>query len=379
MTTHATLALAAALALHTSTSSPSAPDEPRPVDLAICLDTSGSMQGLINAARQNIWSIVNDLALAEPTPRLRIALLTFGNDGHDAESGWVEVQTQLTDDLDLVSQKLFALTTNGGEEYVGRVLQTSLEQLDWAQSDDALKLIVVAGNEAADQDPAVDFQSICKQAIGRGILVNSIYCGNPGDELAPVWRKVATLADGQFAAIDKDEGTIVIETPFDEQLASLSARLNETYLPFGATGAAGASNQIAQDNNTTLLNSAAAAQRAVTKSCSNYICGWDLVDAAKGEDFSLADVKTEELPEIMRPMSLEERQAHIDAMAAKRAEIQTEIQAANQQREAYVAEEMKQRTLDPSRSFDFAVRDAVRAQARAVGLEIAGPTQVVTK
>ncbi len=44
--------------------------QPRTIDLAICLDTSGSMSGLIEAAKQKLWAIVNDLALVEPTPRL---------------------------------------------------------------------------------------------------------------------------------------------------------------------------------------------------------------------------------------------------------------------------------------------------------------------
>ena len=141
MTRLETLTLTALLGL-AATAPAHDPNEPRPVDLAICLDTSGSMEGLIHAARQNIWAIVNDLALATPTPRLRIALVTFGNDDHDEEAGWVEVQTAFTDDLDLVSSKLFGLGTNGGNEYVGRVLQTSLQQLDWSTDADALKALI---------------------------------------------------------------------------------------------------------------------------------------------------------------------------------------------------------------------------------------------
>src|SRR4029450_13172878 len=107
----------------------------RVVDLAICLDTSGSMQGLINAARVKLWEIVNDLALAKPTPKLRVALLTYGNDGHKAENGWVNIHIPFTEDLDAVSKQLFALTTNGGTELVGRVLKAAGEQLQWTPGD----------------------------------------------------------------------------------------------------------------------------------------------------------------------------------------------------------------------------------------------------
>ena len=148
---------------------------PRTIDLAICLDTSGSMQGLIDSARSKIWAIVNDLALAKPAPRLRVALLSYGNDGHDAAAGWVKVHTKFTEDLDQISQTLFQFGTHGGTELVGRVLQASLRELDWQPGTDSLKLIVVAGNESADQDRKVDYREMCKKAIARGIMVNAIY------------------------------------------------------------------------------------------------------------------------------------------------------------------------------------------------------------
>ncbi len=132
------------------------------IELVICLDTSGSMDGLLNSARQKLWTIVNDLAKAEPTPRLRVALLSYGNDGHKSENGWVKVDTPFTEDLDTVSQKLFALTTGGGTELVGRVVQTSLQELDWHSSAGALRMIFVAGNESADQDEQVAVDKICE-------------------------------------------------------------------------------------------------------------------------------------------------------------------------------------------------------------------------
>ncbi len=340
--------------------------EPRPVDLAICLDTSGSMSGLIESAKQKLWAIVNDLALAQPAPKLRVALLTYGNDGHPADGGWVRVDSPFTDDLDVISQKLFALTTNGGTEYVGRVLQSSA-QLDWSPSGDSLRLVVVAGNESADQDREVPFRDMCKALIGRGIMVNSIYCGPPADEIAPAWREVALLADGQFAAIDQNDGTIVITTPFDDELAALSASVNETYLPFGAGGAEGAMNQSLQDDNAASLNSMASAQRAATKAQGVYFCGWDLVDACGGGQVKLEDLTAEQLPESMRALSLDERREHVAAMAAKRASIQDRIRELSDKRSDFVTGEMKARALDDTNAFDAALRRAIRAQAESKG------------
>ena len=339
----------------------------KPIDLAICLDISGSMDGLINAARQNLWAVVNDLATLQPAPTLRVALLTFGCSAHDAAKGWVKVETDFTTDLDLVSQKLFALTTNGGEEYVARVLQAAVAQLHWSPGQDGLKLLFVAGNESAEQDKAVDCAEMCKLAIGRGIVVNSIYCGNPADELAPAWRTVAKLADGQFSAIEKDN-TLVIVTPFDAQLAELSVAMNPTYVPYGAQRDGWTLNQSAQDGNASSLNSAAAAMRCQTKASGLYWnAHWDLVDACVDPMFKLEAVKKEDLPEALRTLAVPELRAHIDAQRKKRDELKAKVAEIGKQRDAFVLAEQKKLGAAGDKQFETAVLEAVRQQAAARG------------
>lgn len=339
---------------------------PQVIDLAICLDTSGSMSGLINSAKQKLWDIVNDLAMAQPQPTLRVALLTFGNLDHETENGWVNVDSGLTSDLDEISRKLFALGTNGGTEYVGRVLQ-SAGQLDWHPSDNALKLVVVAGNESADQDRETPFRKMCGELIARGIMVNSIYCGPVHDSVAPGWMEVAELAEGRFASIDQDNGTKVVVTPFDSELATLSTRLNETYLPFGAQGQAGLANQAEQDTNAGSLNAAASASRAVTKAQSLYQCSWDLVDACTSGKVKIADVSADELPVDMQSMTIAQRDEHITEMSRRRAAVQDRIKQLSGERAAWVAEELRRLAVDDSNSFDNAIRSAIREQAGSKG------------
>lgn len=368
-------ACAASLSLHAGAADacgdylPGHPEPSRTVDLAICLDTSGSMNGLIDAAKTKLWAIVNDLAQARPTPKLRVALLTFGNDGHDAAAGWVRRQTDLTDDLDLVSERLFGLTTNGGTELVGRVLRASVDDLAWSTHADALKIVIVAGNESADQDAEVPFRDVCRRAIGAGIMVNSIYCGNAADEIAPAWREVAALADGHFASIDKDQGTVVIATPYDAELAKLSGSINATYLPFGVRGREAGENQARQDANAEGLGAPAAAARGQTKAGRLYSAGsWDLVDASEQEEFDLDKVKDEDLPEEMREMTAEQRAKHLEGKKAERARIRAAIEVLGKKRQAFVDAEMKRPAHgEGERSFDFAVRKAVRAQAESKG------------
>lgn len=346
---------------------PADPAVRRPVDLAICLDTSGSMDGLIESAKQKLWSIVNELALAQPAPELRVALLTFGNDGHPADEGWVHVQAPLTTDLDLVSERLFALSTNGGTELVGRVLHRAAA-LDWAPSTDALRIVVVAGNESADQDTVVSFREACRDLIGRDIIVNSIYCGPETDDIAPAWREVAQLADGRFASIDKDEGTVVVETPFDAQLGELTTAINATYLPYGVEGSTRAQNQVAQDANAETLGAAVVAGRCVVKASTAYVAtSWDLVDACRQADFDLASVETGQLPEAMQAMTPEARVAHVEAMTEQRDALKAQVAEIETKRQAFIAEAMQRQALDDGKALDVAIRGAVRAQAVAKG------------
>lgn len=346
---------------------PATARSPRTIDLALCLDTSGSMSGLIDSAKEKLWAIVNELGRAEPTPVLRVGLLTYGNDAHNPEDGWVQLDVPFTMDLDAVSEQLFSLTTNGGTEYVGRVVEYATSQLDWSADDGALKIVVVAGNESADQDTARRFRDVCSGAQDSGFHVNAIYCGNPEDGDAPGWRDVAVLGSGYFATIDMDHGTLAVATPFDADLARLNASLNSTYIPFGASGAAGASNQIAQDSNARSLNSAALADRAATKAGKLYSCAWDLVDACSAQDVKLEELAVEELPEAMQVMTVAQRKSYVAGKQAERSTIQEEIAQLSAKRSQHIAQVVALESLDDGNSFDKVLRDAVRSQALESG------------
>ncbi len=340
------------------------------VELAICLDTSGSMDGLIDSARARIWDLVSDLATANPKPKLRVAIVQYGNDGLKPENGWTNVETDLTEDLDLVSQKLFALTTNGGTELVGRVVEKASNSLAWTAGDAALRIVIVAGNESADQDQQVRYGDASRHAIAKGILVNSIYCGDAADNIAPGWKEVATLADGHFASIDQSSGQVSVETPFDARLLELNAALNATYLPYGSRGAEGCANQTMQDANASNLSKSTAAQRCVTKGGGLYWnSGWDLVDASKDANFKLEEVKAEDLPEAMRTMSIEAKRACIAEKSAAREKVQAEIAELGTKRQAFIAEETARQVKAGGKAFDRAMRDAIRAQAAAHGFQ----------
>lgn len=341
------------------------------IQMAILLDTSNSMDGLIDQARSQLWKVVNELATTKrdgQSSLLEVALYEYGNSRLNAGEGYVRMVLPLTGDLDAVSEKLFALSTNGGDEYCGWVIKSAADGLKWSDAKDAYKVIFVAGNEPFSQG-SVDYRSACGAAIARGIMVNTIHCGDEATGIATGWQEGAKLADGSFMCIDQNRAVVAIAAPQDEEIAKLSTALNSTYLAYGKEGEEYALRQVAQDVAAASQPAAAAAgapvQRALTKSSGLYRNSlWDLVDATKDGYVKLEELKAEELPEAMRDLKPEERKAYVDEQAKKREEIQQQIQALNVEREKFVAEKRKAQVGEKGDTLDEAMINAVREQVK---------------
>lgn len=358
------------------------PATPRAVDLAICLDTSGSMQGLIDAARLKLWSVVNDLARLRPEPDLRVALLTYGTPVPDSD-GDVVLRLGLTRDLDRVYEVLFGLTTGGGVERVGRVLDTALGRLDWSRAE-GLAVVFVAGNESADQDAERPFRAVASRARDRGLRVNAVYCGGPDDADAAGWRELAALGGGRFAHIDHEGAAPTPASPFDRELGELSGRLNDTFVFAGPAGGAAAERQRAQDANARAAGAPAAAERAAAKASGLYRLEADLV-RRHGEgtlpDAELAALADADLPPALRGLDAAGRRERLAALARDRAALEARIQALDAERTRWLATQAATGGLPDGPAFDRALRVALREQARAAGFEVpmpAGPAAPTT-
>src|SRR5437762_5547170 len=83
------------------------------VEVVFCLDTTGSMGGLIDAAKQKIWSICNQIAAGQPTPHVKIGLVAFRDRGDE----YVTKVHDLTDDLDAVHSNLMSFKAKGGGDF----------------------------------------------------------------------------------------------------------------------------------------------------------------------------------------------------------------------------------------------------------------------
>jgi hypothetical protein len=345
------------------------------IDLVICLDTSNSMDGLIGSAKAKLWDIVNDLARAKPTPSLRVALYSYGNNAYDPKVGWVKKDLDFTSDLDKVNEKLFGLRTFGGEEYVARVCRDAIVQLQWSKDPKALKLIFVCGNEPADQDKAVHLKDVAEKAVRQGIVINTIYCGPGNHPETKLWHDFAVMSEGRYAFIDQDRGTVAISTPQDKELAQLSAKLNKTYVFYGKEASLLAENQHAQDANALRLGAGVAAARAQSKGGGLYrFEDRDLVEKLKSDPhFDVKKVPEAELPAELKKMKPEAREAHVKKRLAERDAVQKQINDLGRKRDAYVAAERKKNGSKADKAFDEAVRAALRDEARRQGIEIPNP------
>lgn len=334
------------------------------IDLVICLDTSNSMDGLVESAKTKLWAVVNELALAKPRPALRVALFQYGNDNLDAKTGWIERLSDLTGDLDLIYSKLFALKTGGGTEYVAGVIRSATETLSWNMDKGTLRVIFVAGNEPATQDKEHPLQEMCKAAASKGIIVNTIYCDDGESGGSAGWAEAAHWADGQYATINQDKGTVTVATPYDRKLADLSVELNGTYVAFGDAGAAGHDRQMAMESAAAGQSGSTHAERALAKSSGLYRNeDWDLVDAVKAGKKKAAALDGNEVPDEMKKMSPTEREAYVAGKAKRREEIQKEIKDLSAKRETHIKDEMAKRGLSDKQAFDAALRGAIRKQA----------------
>ncbi len=333
------------------------------IKVALLLDTSNSMDGLIDQAKAQLWEIVNELSHArckEERPNLEIALYEYGNDGLSEGKGFIRRITTFTDDLDTISKELFSLTTNGGSEYCGTVIKASLDDLEWGKNDDDLKMIFIAGNEPFTQGN-INYKDAAADAKEKGIIVNTIFCGKFQHGIDSNWKDGATITYGDYIAIDHNEHTIHIASPYDDLILQLNIQLNQTYVPYGAYGRNKVALQEEQDDNAVSYSKANAVSRTVSKGSHLYKNEtWDLVDAEKEKDFDYSKLKKEELPDNLKGKTTAQIKSYVEKQRKERTRIQDEIASLNSKRRDYIAKNKGEN----NNSLESAMIQALKKQAK---------------
>lgn len=349
------------------------PTKDNKIQVALLLDTSNSMDGLIDQAKSRLWNIVNTLTTLQyngRAPQVEIALYEYGNDGIRDEN-YIRQVTPLTQDLDLVSEKLFALRTNGGSEYCGAVIRDASTNLNWDSNEKSMKLIYIAGNEPFDQG-RINYKEVISKAKNKNIYTNTIFCGSREEGIRSFWQNGAVTGGGKYFNIDSDKKVIYIETPYDIRISECNAKLNDTYIYYGNRGSEYKLKQVAQDKNAEIQSVSNLVERTVSKSKKNAYKNehWDLVDRAEKDAGFIASVKESELPDELKGKSKEEIRKAIAAKSAEREKIQKEIEELSRKRQAYIDGEMKKRGTDTADDLGKAIESSILELAKKNGYSL---------
>jgi Mg-chelatase subunit ChlD len=349
-----------------------ASDRPR-VEIVFALDTTGSMSGLIHAAKEKIWSIATTMAQAQPAPEIRIGLVAY----RDRGDAYVTKVVDLSDDLDSVYATLMDFQADGGgdgPESVNQALHDAVHNVSWSQDQQAYKVVFLVG----DAPPHMDYQDDVKYpvtisaAARKGILVNTIQCGRD-NSTTPQWQKIAQLGHGNYFQVEQSGGAVAVATPFDKKLADLSARLDDTRLYYGteeekeqqqrkidATGKLHAFSSDASRARRAVFNTSKSGEK-------NLLGKGDLIDDIDNGRVDLPGIELEKLPEPMRAMSPAEQHAFVEETARRRSELTQEIRQLAEQRTAFIKKKVEA-DGGAKDSLDDKIYDAVREQAGRLGL-----------
>lgn len=343
------------------------------IEVVFALDTTGSMGGLIHAAKEKIWSIATTMAQAQPAPEIKMGLVAY----RDRGDAYITRVTDLTEDLDSVYATLMDFRANGGgdgPESVNQALYDAVNQVSWSNDQNAYKVIFLVG----DAPPHMDYQDDVKYpqtlavANSRGIVVNTIQAGNSNDTRA-VWQKIARTGAGHYAQVSQSGNAVAIATPYDKRLAELSARLDETRLYYGSAEER-AKRELKQDAARKLHEGASVESRArratfnATQSGkSNFLGEGELVEDVASGRVELESLAPASLPAPMQRMAPEEQKAMIEETARQRADLKREIQELAGQRAEFLKEKVDA-LGGAAASLDHQLYGAIRDQAGRKGL-----------
>ncbi|HEX8355296.1 MAG TPA: vWA domain-containing protein [Pyrinomonadaceae bacterium] len=348
------------------------------LEMVFVLDTTGSMGGLIDGAKQRIWGIVNEVMQTPARPDVRVGLVAYRDHGDQ----YVTQVLPLTNDLDKVYTTLMEYRADGGgdgPEDVRQALSDGVRKAGWSKAAGDTAQIVFLVGDAPPHDDYVqepDTLATAAEAVSAGMIVNTIQCGS--DELTQkVWQQIARRGEGQYFRIAQDGGVQTVTTPYDSRLSELGNRLGSTYLAYG--GGAGADGEKFREEakarqvrtESAVAGAApvmAQADRAVNKALNRDAYVGDLLQSIENGSVRLDDVKSEDLPGDVQKLSPAERKKEVERRLAERRKIRDEIVTLKKQRDAYVAAERMKHSGAPT-GFDAAVAAALKEQLSRKGIK----------
>ena len=365
-----TACLAISVALSQPLLSKPSTEQSKPrIEVCFVLDTTGSMGGLIEGAKQKIWSIANEMISAKPTPELKLGLIGYRDRGDE----YVVKSFNLANDIDAIYGHLREFVAAGGgdaPESVNEALAEAINKMPWSNDHKVLKIIFLVG----DAPPHMDYSNspkypeLCREAAKKDLIINTVQCGDMSDT-KPIWQEIAKLAEGSYAAIGQSGNMVAISTPMDKELTQLNERIGATLIPYG-------DRTLQAEVRGKVALAAAAPMSAVADRLSyNAKTGkgvqgsGELVDALNESKLKFEEIDEKQLPSELQNLDRGELKERIDKARAERVVLQKKVEDLSKKRDAYIAAESKRLAVEgKSDAFDQKVTATLRTQAAKKGI-----------
>src|SRR5256714_4728031 len=339
------------------------------IEVCFVLDTTGSMGGLIEGAKQKIWSIANEMISAQPTPELKLGLIGYRDRGDD----YVVKSISLTDDIDAIYGHLREFQAGGGgdaPESVNEALAEAIHKMPWSSDNRVLKIIFLVGDAPPHMDHpnGPKYPDLCREAAKKDLIINTIQCGEMA-ETKPIWQEIAKLAAGSSISISQPGNYAVSARPMSNELSRLNVRIGATLIPYGdsklqaevhAKYAAAKSAPIAAMADRLTYNS---------KTGKAVQGRGELVDALNDKTLKLEEIDQKQLPTELQKLDRDELQKRIAKAHDERADLQKQIVELSKKREGYIQSENKRLAAEgKGDAFDQKVTETLHAQAAKKGI-----------
>ena len=349
------------------------PAQSHRIEVVFVLDTTSSMSGLIQAAKEKVWSIATTMASAQENPDIKMGLVAF----RDRGDAYVTRVSDLSEDLDSMYASLMDFRAQGGgdgPESVNQALYEAIHKVSWSDDSNVYRVVFLVG----DAPPHMDYHNDVKYpvtlaaAAKKGIVVNAIQSGQH-QYTRPAWQQIASLGHGEYFQVEDSGNAVAVATPFDEKLSRLAAELEDTRLYFGDE-----ETKVAQkaklDANARLrkeLSAEALARRdtfnATASGKANLLGKSELVDAITSGRVELDAIEEEDLPASLQAMAPAEQMEVISEQAQRRDQLQQEIRQLSESRSNFIKKKIAT-DGGADDSLDEKIYRAVKDQAAGIGL-----------
>lgn len=352
---------------------PVVPSQSHRIEVVFVLDTTSSMSGLIQAAKEKIWSIASTMTSAQENPDIKMGLVAF----HDRGDSYITRVYDLSDDLDSMYANLMDFKVQGGgdgPESVNQALYDAIHKVSWSQEANVYKVAFLVG----DAPPHMDYPDDVKYPVTlaaakrKGIVVNTIQSGQH-QYTRPAWQEIAALGHGDYFQVENSGNAVAVATPFDEKLSKLATDLEDTRLYYGdeETKKAQQRKLDASQKLREELSTEALARRSeynVTASGKkNFLGESELVDAITSGRVELDEIEVKNLPASIQAMAPAKQMEIITEQAQRRDQLKQEIRELSESRNRFIKEKVAAGG-GADDTLDEKIYRAVKDQAASVGL-----------